>query len=208
MKITVSVVDDHEMIAGGLITLLQDATHISVISSYNNAVAALEGLKQQQPDVLILDIHMPDTTGDVLAEKITALYPQVTILILTGFNSFIYLKKLLKIGVAGYLLKNTDKQTLRTAIETVYAGKRFIDPTLAAHFNDALSLKDQSEQKISQREKEVLSLIVKGHTSEQIAELLFLSHRTVENHRFHLMQKLGVKNTVTLVKAAMDMGIW
>lgn len=208
MKITVSLIDDHEMIISGIKTLLDDAENISVISSYNSATAALEGMKEQQPDVLILDIHIPDISGDVLAEKIRVLYPQVTILILTGFNSFIYLKKLLKTGAVGYLLKNTDKQTLRKAIETVYAGKRFIDPALAAHFNDELSLKDQSEQKISRREKEVLHLIVNGYTSEQIAAKLFISQRTVENHRFHLMQKLGVKNTVALVKTAMDIGIW
>ena len=208
MAIAVSIIDDHEMIISGLKTLLDDAENISVISSYNSASSALEGIKEQQPDVLILDIHMPDVSGDVLAGKIRVLYPDITILILTGFNSFIYLKKLLKIGAAGYLLKNTDKQTLRKAIETVYAGKRFIDPALASHFNDELSIKDQSVQKVSQREKEVLHLIVNGFTCEQIATKLFISQRTVENHRFHLMQKLGVKNTVALVKAAMDIGIW
>lgn len=208
MEIFVSIIDDHPLVISGIRTVLQDVAHIHIIGGYDNAEDLLHALEKVQPDVLLLDIQMPDITGDELAKQILKKYPDIRILAITGFNNTFYVEKLLAAGAYGYLMKNTDRQTLVQAIETVYVGDRFLDPVVKARLSDQPSVqKDSMYQKISEREKEVLQLIAQEYTSEQIAQKLFISQRTVDNHRFHLLQKLNVKNTVGLVKAAMEMGL-
>jgi DNA-binding NarL/FixJ family response regulator len=210
MKIKIVIVDDHNVVVSGLQNMLRDHAHIQVISTYNSGSELLEGLKKQQPDVLLLDIQLPDITGDELTSTVTAQYPDIGILIMTGFDTTYHVKNLLQKGAQGYLLKNTAEATLIEAIEAVAAGSQFIDPSLREQLlQDLLKNKKQVSGKpvLSRREKDVLTLIMEEYTSQEIADKLFLSLRTVENYRINLLQKLHVKNTAGLVKVAIQMGL-
>lgn len=210
MKITIDIVDDHNVVISGIKNMLNDHDHIEVTNTYNTGAALIEGLKQQQPNVLLLDIQLPDITGDELTGIITTTYPDVQILIMTGFDTTYHVKNLLQKGARGYLLKNTAESTLIQAIETVAVGDQFIDPSLREQLlKDLLKDKKQVAGRpvLSRREKDVLTLIVEEHTSQEIADKLFLSLRTVENYRINLLQKLHVKNTAGLVKVALQMGL-
>lgn len=206
MQIRVCIIDDHPLVASGIAALLKDVENISMHEAYASVKTAMEGLGMHQPDVLLLDIQMPEKNGDELLKEIKTLYPHIRVLILTGFNNPLYCNRLIAAGANGYLLKNTDRENLITAIETIFYGERYIDPALAAHYKRYVAAAPVM-QKISEREKEVLQLIAQEYTSEQIAAQLFISQRTVENHRFHLLQKLNVKNTVGLMRKAIELGL-
>jgi DNA-binding NarL/FixJ family response regulator len=210
MTINVAIADDHQVVINGLQHMLETALHIQVTDVYEGGNALLKGLCKQVPDVLLLDIQMPDMNGDELAGIISKKYPSVRIIAMTAFSMTYYVKTMLQKGAAGYLLKNTDKATLITAIETVYSGEQYIDASLKQQLLDDMLHNRKSATNaptLTRREKDVLSLIMAECTSSQIAEKLFLSLRTVEHYRTNLMQKLNVKNTIGLVKIAIQMDL-
>lgn len=210
MNINVDIVDDHNVVISGLQNMLQDFSHIQVVNVYNTGEALLAGLKKQQPDVLLLDIQLPDINGDVLAEKICSKYPAMGILAMTGFDTTYYVQNMLKRGALGYLLKNTTAAILVQAIETVYRGERYVDPSLRQQLIDDMLLNKKQEFEqvlLTRREQEILKLITEEYTSQEIAKKLFLSANTVENQRASLLQKLHCKNTAGLVKAAITLGL-
>lgn len=211
--IDIAIADDHTMIISGIISLLQNCKHINVVGAYPNAAALLEGLKQKQPQVLLLDILLPDQSGKDLAPLIKATYPQVEILVLTSLDAPALVGGMLRRGCRGYLLKGAGALLLQQAIECVSYGKEFIDPLLKEQFvRQVIKFNDQIPipllvPELTQREKEILQLIASEYSTKQISEKLFISQRTAENHRYNLMQKLDVKNTVGLVKIAIQLGL-
>lgn len=212
MPIKVAITDDHLMLIKGLKETFATHPGIEVIATYTNGASLLAGLQKEQPDVLLLDVQLPDTTGNELAHVIREKYPSIRILILSGVDSFFHIKDLIKQGCLGYLLKSTtDTTTLLKAVEDVYAGNMFLDPTIREQLLNSM-LKDErgynnATTKLTKREIEILKYIIAEYTNQEIADRLFLSLRTVENHRFNLLQKLDVKNTVGLVKKAMQLGL-
>ncbi len=210
MQIKVVITDDHPLTMSGVEHILQPYPHIVITGQYTSGAALMEGLRLQQPDVLLLDIMLPDQSGKDLAEQISRTYPQIRILALTSLDSPHHVKGMMRRGCLGYLLKNTDQHTLITAIEQVYKGVEYIDPALKDQLLRHM-LKGQKAESpdlvpvLTQREKEVLQMIVEEYTSQEIADKLFLSLRTVEGHRLSLLQKLDAKNTVGLVKIALQM---
>lgn len=210
MNIKVSITDDHPLAIAGLKDMLRGLQQVSIISSYSSAEALLEGLKEQQPDVLLLDIMMPDKKGSEIAATITRQYPQVNILVITSLDAPSYIKNMMRSGCKGYLLKSADQEILWQAIETVYRGEEYIQPQLKEQMLQQLLYfqKQRPEEMptLTRREKEILELIVKEYSNQQIADHLYISLRTVENHRYNLQQKLAVKNSVALIKAAIQMG--
>lgn len=212
VPIKVSVVDDHPLAISGVENMLRPFKHIEIISTYTSGALLLEGLTKVQPDVLLLDILLPDQSGQDLAEIISKTYPKVNILALTSLDAPSHVKGMMRRGCKGYLLKNTDQDTLVTAIEKVYNGEEYIEASLKEQMlHNIIKGKREhlSNPKIvlTEREKEILTLIVNEHTSKEIADKLFLSLRTVEGHRLNLLQKLDAKNTVGLVRIAMQMGL-
>lgn len=208
--IKITIVDDHPLIVRGLKALLRDVPDIEIIDIFHNGKDLLEGLEKQQPDVLLLDVLMPDKTGLELAGILKQTYPDIRILALTNMDTNFYIKGMLNQGVLGYLLKNSDEATLIQAIKTVYNGEPYLDPILKERaWRDVMKTKNQesAEHSLTRREKEILKLIANEYTSQEIADKLFLSLRTVETHRLNLLIKLGTKNTVGLVKAAIQMGL-
>lgn len=212
MSIKVAIVDDHVIVVNGLIQMLNSEKEITIINSWNDGKSVLEGLVTQQPDVLLLDIQLPDTTGVDLAGIIVKTYPSIKIMALTGLNMTYYVKTMFQKGVLGYLLKNTDRDTLLEGIRTVNAGEQFVDPALRKQLmEDLLKNKKRTTTNhipsLSRREKDVLDLIVEAHTSQQIADKLFLSLRTIDHYRANLLQKLDVKNTAAMIKKAFEIGL-
>ena len=204
--INVAIVDDQVIILNGLQKILADATHINVSALYNNGDQLLEGLETCQPDVLLLDIQMPGKSGIELAAIIAKKYPAIKMIALTNVDVLTQMKQMLQKGCLGYLLKDVSPEILITAIETVYGGEQFLNENLKKQLLTSLSGQDE-KQLITRREKEILKLILEENTNQEIANKLFLSLRTVEDHRNNLLQKLNVKNTAGLVKIALQEGL-
>ena len=204
--INVAIVDDQVIILNGLQKILADEQHIRVIDVYNNGDNLLEALHASQPDVLLLDIQMPGKSGIELAGIIAKKYPSIKMIALTNVDVLSQMKQMLQKGCLGYLLKDVSPEILVKAIESVYNGEQFLQEDFKNQLLNSLSRQD-TKQLITRREKEILKLIVDENTNQDIAGKLFLSLRTVENHRNNLLQKLSVKNTAGLVKIAIQEGL-
>lgn len=204
--INVAIVDDQVIILNGLQKILAEADHINVWGTYNNADHLLENLENSQPDVLLLDIQMPGRSGLELATILSKKYPAIKMIALTNVDVLTQMKQMLQKGCLGYLLKDVSPEILINAIETVNRGEQFLHETLKKQLLNSLSGQDD-KQLITRREKEILKLILEENTNQDIANKLFLSLRTVENHRNNLLQKLNVKNTAGLVKVALQEGL-
>jgi DNA-binding NarL/FixJ family response regulator len=210
MQIKLAITDDHLLVINGLKTMLAPYKHISVIYETTAAGALLQALTAIQPDVLLLDIQMPDMDGMELCKLVRKSYPDIRIIALTNFMESHYIKQMLRNGAMGYLLKNTDQDTLLAAIEKVYAGEQYLDATLQRNMlNEMITGQKRTAYDIplTKREKEILKLIAEEHSNQEIADMLFISLRTVETHRLNLTQKLAVKNTAGLVKEAIKRGL-
>ncbi len=212
MSIRVVITDDHPLAIGGIQNMLAPIEFIEVIQTYTSGTDLLEGLRLEQPDVLLLDILMPEQSGQEIAEQVSKTYPRIKILALTSLDAPYYVKGMMRRGCLGYLLKNTSQDKLVKAIEEVYAGREFIEPLLQSQLLHQVTKGKKAHASgpipiLTSREKEILQLIVEEHTSQEIADKLYLSLRTVEGHRLNLLQKLDAKNTVGLVKMALQMGL-
>lgn len=208
--IKVAIADDHPLIINGIIDMLSTSENIEIGATYLDGAAAIEGIRNDQPDVLILDIQMPNIRGEEVALTLKKEYPDIKILALTNFDNTLYASNMIQNGAMGYLLKNTNKDTLIKAIETVHAGSRFLSEEMQMRIEDyQRKIKSQSAVKntLTPRETDILKLLAAGKNNQQIAEELFLSKRTVENYRLNLTIKLDVKNTAALIKYAIEMGI-
>lgn len=210
MNIKIAIADDHPLVINGLTHILANSTDMTITGSYQNGAELLEGIKVVQPDVLLLDIQMPGQTGDELAEIIAELYPSVKMLALTNLDNVFYIKNMLKKGVQGYILKTARENILLDAIRTVYNGEQYLEPVLKEKLlQDTIHSKQQRSTApvLSRREKEILQYIASNLTSQQIADKLFISKRTVDNHRLSLLMKMDVKNVAALVKKAIQTGM-
>jgi len=201
MIVTVFIVDDHYMIIEGIRSLLQNEKDVQLIGQAMNAASCLSFLKTDQPDVVLMDISMPDKNGIELCAEVKALYPQIAVIGLSTFNQQSFIEKMLENGASGYLLKNASREELLQSIQAAARGK-----SCMSH-EATLSLRNTSNKKtfaITRREKEVLAFIAEGLTSNEIAEKLFITAATVETHRKSLLLKLESRNTAELIKHALQ----
>ena len=209
-KINIAIADDHLLVINGLRAMLEKAEGISIVFAATTGTAVLEELALTPPDVLLLDIQMPDMNGIDLCKIIHRNYPQVKVIALTNFEQSSYVKQIMRNGALGYLLKNIDGKTLIQAIHSVVDNKPFIQDQIRNNMmNELLSGRKITSAGVSltKREMEILSLVAKELTNQEIADRLFISIRTVETHRINLSQKLGVHNTAGLVKEAYKRGL-
>lgn len=210
MNIRINIADDHPMVINGMKEMLSHYKQIEIVNTYRNGIDLMNGLKNSLPDVLLLDIQMPGQSGDELTPLILKAYPSIRILAITNFDNTLYVNNMLQNGALGYLLKNTDEQTLVSAIETVFQNKQFLKPEMDEKLKEfRRQLKRQTSAKFSltPREKQILQLIINECSSQEIAAQLNLSLRTVENYRLNLSLKLEVKNMAGLVRKAIMMGL-
>lgn len=210
MKIRVSIADDHPLIINGLIQIFQHSADLEVLATYPDGLALLKGLLSTLPDILLLDLQMPQASGEEVATQIAELYPGLKIIALTNQDNTYYLKTMMRLGVSGYVLKTSGADIILEAIRLVYNGETFIDPLLKEKLvQETLHAKKMPSavSLLTRREKEVLELIASNFTSQEIADKLFLSKRTIDIHRQNLLLKLEVKNAAALTKKAMQLGL-
>lgn len=198
MKVHVFIVDDHYMVIEGIRSLLQNEREIEWMGHATNAASCLGFLKMQQPDIIFMDVNLPDLSGTELCRLVKQLYPAVLIVGLSTFNQQPVVRNMMENGASGYVLKNATKPELLNAITEVMVGKTYLSMEVA------VSLRKQTEELplISRREREVLQLIADGFTNAEIAEKLFISVPTVNTHRKSLLAKFNVNNTAELIKLA------
>lgn len=203
MKASIFIVDDHYMVIEGIRSLLQNEKSIEWMGHATNAASCLGFLKNQQPDIILMDINLPDMSGIDLCKEVRQKYPSVFVLGLSTFNQQAFIRNMIDKGASGYVLKNATKEELLDAIEAVQHGKTY----LSHEANLSLREKEDKIPPISRREKEVLLLIAEGLTNNEIAEKLFISIPTVNTHRKSLLEKFGAKNTAILISKATKLGI-
>ncbi len=208
--IRIAIADDHPLIVQGLQTMLTRYPHLKVTATFAQGQELLDGLHISQPDILLLDIQMPGKTGTELAPIILKSYPDLKIITLTNFDNALYAHNLLEAGVSGYLLKSAPEDAVIEAIEKVYKGGTFLEPSMQEKLHQ-LQVKTNraftTKSDLTTREKEILQLIVDGHTDVEIAAKLFLSAYTIKHYRISLLLKLDVKNAAAMVKKAIQMGL-
>ena len=210
-KIKLMIVDDHPVISDGLKILLSDVKNIDVAATASNGKEALTVLKTKAVDVILLDIDMPVMNGIDAAPLILSAHPKIKIIALTSYSEKTLIKKMSDAGASGYLLKNVKKEEIVTAIQNVFKGEKYFGGEVAIHLakNDAAEMLSNTVQHeltklLSEREMEVLQLIANGFSNNAIAEKLFVSPKTVDNHRTTIMRKLNVHNVAGLVRIAIQ----
>ena len=208
MTIRVLLADDHALMREGLRALLTAATGIEVVGEVRTGREAERQVARLNPDVVLMDIAMPDLNGIEAARAIHAKCPAVRIVMLSMHATAEYVYRAFEAGACGYLLKEVAVEEVITAVRTVHAGKRFLSPALAESVPDPGSGYARGPvDRLSARERQVLQLVVEGHTSNEIARMLHLSPKSVETYRSRLMLKLGVRDLPSLVKFALEHGL-
>lgn len=202
-KTSIVIVDDHFMVIEGIKALLSNWPEMDLVGHATNAKQCLDKLASYQPDILLMDINLPDMSGVELCQIVKAKYPSVFVLGLSTYNQFTYIDKMMENGASGYLLKNASSDELIDAIHTALKGKTYLSHEAAT------TLRNTNETVtgvplLTRREKEILVLIAEGLTNPEIAEKLFLSISTVDSHRKNLMRKLNFKNTALLIRWAVE----
>jgi DNA-binding NarL/FixJ family response regulator len=198
------IADDHSLIRQGLKSLIQQDASLRIIAEAGDGVELLERLQQHPPDMVILDITMPHLNGIEAVGRIKKLYPSMVILILTMHSDSLHFYQAMAAGAHGYLIKDDSDSELLTAIKTIREGKSYISSQLSPEVTGEViaGFRDQVKAPfllLSDREKQVLQLVVQGLSSKAIGEMLDLSPRTIDHHRASLLKKYKMKNTVDLV---------
>ncbi len=209
--IRVAITDDHEMVVKGLQQMLTENPDIDLTGVYLNGKDLLEGLTKKVPDVLLLDLHLPDRTGEDLAREVLSTYPHLKILVLSSIGDIKRVKDMMQLGCKGYSLKNISQKALLAAIEELHQGGQYLDPVLKEELlQESITqqhLRPSYIPEVTRREKEILDMLSTGQSNKEIADQLFISIRTVENHRKSLLRKFNVKNALGLLMAAKQKGI-
>ncbi len=209
---TIILADDHEILLESLKGLLKDEPDLKVVGKANTGLELIERVHISVPDLCIVDMDMPGMSGMVASEKLIAAYPNIKILILSMHGESSLIKNMIKIGIKGYLTKTCDRDEFIFAIRQILKGKtHFANEVITAvtNFTQNLTI-DGDFTKIgllSNREREIVKLICQGLTNKQIGEQLFLSHKTVDNHRTSIMRKLDIHNIVGLVRFCIKHGL-
>ena len=209
MPIRILIADDHGVIRAGLRALLEDVPDITVVGEASDGGEALVKAVELKPDILLMDLSMPNMGGIDATRQLSQSEPKVRVLILTVHEDESLLKEVIRVGAAGYIIKRAAQEDLIHAIRVVSRGDLYIHPAMTrALFNDAAVPPKVSEiETLTLREIEVLQLLAKGYTNRQIAEHLNLSPRTVEGHRANVSGKLGLHSRVELVEYAEKHGL-
>ena len=214
--IRVVLADDHVFVRDGIKSLLENEANIEVVGEATDGLEALKSVEINQPDLLILDIRMPNLTGIEVVEKLRSQNNLVKIVMLSMHESEEYVLKSIKAGADGYLLKGSSKEEFLKALNTVSEGGKYFSGDISSiligqlthptTFSEAKQL-ISDEMMITKREKEILTLLLSGKGNKEIAEALDISKRTAEVHRFNLMKKLKVKNLIELSNKANEFSL-
>jgi len=210
--IRVAICDDQEIVCQGLSTILNNDPDIQVVGTANNGFEVLELVEKQQPDLVLMDLKMPEMNGIQATQKIKSTYPQVKVLVLTTYDDDEWLFDAIRAGAAGYLLKDTPSTTIIQAIKGTLDGETYLDPNIAGKVMSSAARQNQTpvsgfQIQLSEREMEVLQLMARGLTNADIARELYLSEGTVRNYTSTILTKLGVNDRTQAVIAALRHGL-
>lgn len=212
--ISVLLAEDHTIVREGLLKLLEIDSRIQVVGEADNGRKALEMTFRLNPDIVIMDIAMPQLNGVEATRQLRAASPETKVLILSAHSDEVYIEQLMDLGALGYLIKRDSARHLYDAILEIHQGNRYFSPSLkkaiARKEKKALDSKGRVQVKtisLTPREMEVLQLVAEGSANKQIAALLGINVKTVEKHRDHLMQKLDIHDTASLTRYAIETGV-
>jgi len=206
----IAITDDHPMVLQGISTMLKTTKEVEIIGLFNSAETTLKALKKDQPDILLLDINLPDINGIELCKQLKKEYALLKIIAISNYDEVSFVKRMLNSGANGYLLKNTDKLELLEAFKAVLNNERYLQRSIEKKLVNLLASKKTTDSllvKLTRREQDVLEAISEELTTLQISEKLFISPKTVETHRMNIMSKLGAKNSVGIIKTAIENGL-
>ena len=210
MKIKILIADDHQLFRDGIENLLSNSDAIQIIGQAATGKETLKLVKDLLPDIVLLDIGMPEMNGIQAAEKISKDFPDVRIIALSMYADKMNVKKMLESGAMAYLFKDCTYSQLIEAIQLVHSGKRFLSSTISdLLINDYLGVEDEKnkESDLSDREYEVLKLIAEGCTTREIAEKLFVSVKTIGTHKQNILEKLDLKTNADIIKYSLKNGL-
>jgi len=213
LKIRVLVSDDHAIIREGLRFMLGNQPDMEVMAVATNGREAMRLVEEYQPDVVVIDISMPELNGIEAIQQMLPRYPHMEVVVLSIHKSKPYVYRALKAGARGYLIKETAGLEVIDAVRVVYHGERYLSRRIADLLMDAsfrqleTSIENSPLEALSPREREILQLVAEGKTSQEIAERLSISSKTVDTYRSRLMHKIGVDDVAALVKFAIQNGI-
>lgn len=210
--IKVLVADDHKVFRDGITSILNEVPDITVVGQASDGHDVLDQLRQIDPEVILMDITMKETSGIDTTSMVKRQYPDIKVLVLTMHSEPAYILKMLEVGADGYLLKEAGREEMIRAIRTVKQGDNYYSKQVNATLVEQLTRpkKSQKEKKgipLSKREQEILQLIAEEYSNGEIAKKLFISVRTVDAHRRNLLEKTGSKNTAGLVRYALAQGL-
>lgn len=205
--INILLVDDHDIVRDGLKTLLEDEEEFNVVAEAQNGDEAVEACRQYDVDFIIMDINMPGTNGIEATKKIKEEHSEIKILALTMMDEDQHIRQMIEAGASGYILKSSNRDELVDAITSILEGQHYFSEEASRSVMMDLVQGNTDKTgsdpgKLTEREIQILELIVKQYTNQQIADELYISIRTVDSHRRNLLQKTGAKNTAGLVTYA------
>lgn len=202
---TIVLADDHALFRQGVKKIIEDVDDLQVVGEASDGLELLEFLKKTNPNLIILDIAMPNLRGLEAAREIKGLYPQIKVLLLTMHKKIDFLQQGLEAGVDGFLVKEDADTALLQAVKAIKRGEKYYSPLISDKLADLAYQKGKTDP-LTKREKEVAKLLAEGKSSKEIAELLYISIYTVRRHRDNIMKKLDLKGLADLVRYAMDQG--
>jgi DNA-binding NarL/FixJ family response regulator len=212
-KTKILIADDHTIFRQGLKMLLEQEDDMEVVGEAGNGLEALDLAKKLKPEVLLLDIAMPEMDGVQVAQKLKKILPEIKVIVLTTHAEDQFIFEFLKLGVSGYVLKDSASQELIYSIRKSKDGMAFIDPSISKKVMEKFTQVTGGKKdfidygKLSDREKEVLQVVAEGNSNKEVAEKLFISPKTVENHKANIMKKLNIHDRVGLTKYALRLGL-
>ena len=212
MSIRILIADDHQMLREGLRAILEKQKNVEVVGEAGDGRTAVEMARALVPDVVAMDISMPDLNGVEATRQIKAENPAVKVIALSRHSDERYVRRMLEAGASGYVLKSGAYDELRRAVEAVIGGDHYLSPRITgvvidAHLRAASEPRSSGQEALGSREREIVQLLAEGHTSPEIARQLHISTRTVEGHRRNITRKLNVHSIAELTKYAIREGL-
>ena len=212
---TILIVDDHPLVREGLVTILTSATGYEVVGQAGNAGDAISMIKNLKPDLVLLDLGLPDKSGLELSREIRTISPSTRIMVVSMHSKVDYIVKAFQAGATGYVTKESASERLLQGIEHVLNGEYFMDSAVSQSVvkklmqtpKKEIKIADASYETLTQREQEIMVLLAEGYPAKEVAAKLFISPKTVENHRTNIMNKLGLHSSLELVRYAAKLGL-
>ncbi len=211
MTIRIILVDDHTLVRAGFRSLLEALEDVKIVAEANNGYDAIELVRQYHPDVVLMDIAMPGINGLETTERIRREFQDIRIILLSMYTNEEYVLQAVRIGAAGYIVKDADSSEFELAIRSVASGGAYLSPSISRHVMNGYARNSQGTEdagaQLSPRQREVLRLIAIGYTTKEIAVQLGITLKTVDAHRSQLMRELDIHNVAGLVRYAIRMGL-